>query len=587
MALPNPFKPKKQVGDGDKKTISTVGEIRDAVSKFRANTDYSANKRRWDRDFELYRLKPYHAGSGYYSYTSDTGRIVADKTIGLLAEANLIIHIPEDVLQEEDRRTADNVERLLYGVQVVNDEKSLYIPHKPTNRQLKAWYATVRGSFAERVYVHKEDGETLPEISVWDIYNVAYAWDSKGLVWAAHFYQMPAEQAAKEYGISRAGSSSITAIDFWDREKNVFIIGTDEISRFNHNLDYCPVFIFHVGATPIVFQDTEPNPQQYAGESVYAPIREILPILNKTMSDALTLVRRGVKVPLVEWTADGESRIDKDIYQVEKAAILTYKVGEPKPEPLLTQSMPADTQPLLALIMGEIQRGTYSHTSYGELGFRLSGYAISQLQQALATVITPFTTCLEQSYLVECLEILKQYGGKDWKPLKVKGRTSRNLPFGYPKPQEIKPSDVEGTWHPEVRLEPVLPKDEPQRAELARMWREGEFPILSDDTIRTEFAGVRDSGLEKEKINREWADKQLIQRMYDAYIAYVSDGQIDKAMNQLAALRLAMSQMGGAPQTGLPAGGAGFTSSTMPLETMGGTPPGAVNAGAMPTEEMM
>ncbi len=575
--------------------MDNVAEIKDAITKFKADPNFTSLRLRWEGDFEKFHLKPYNAGEGYVSYTSNTPRVIADKTIALLVDSSLMVHIPEDIIPQEERERANNVERFIYGSQNINDKKALYIPGKPNNRQLKSWYATVRGSFADRIYVHKEDEETFPEITIWDIYNTCYGYDSKGVTWAAYCYKIPAKQAKEEYKIE-AGTTEVDVIDYWDREENVFIVRDKEIRRFKHGLDYCPVFIFRVGATPVVWQDDTPSSEQYAGESIYAPNRGIIPILNKTMSDLTTLVRRGVKVPLVEWTFDGKPRIDKDIYQVEKAGIITNKVGEPEPKPLLPQSMPNDTEPLISFIVGEIQRGGYSHTSLGELGFRLSGYAISQLQAALATVVTPFVTCLEQSYLVESLELIKQYGGKDWTPVKVRGRTSRNEAFGYPIPVEISPSDVVGNWHPEVRLEPVMPKDDAQRYELARMAREGEIPLLSDRTIRTDLLGVRDSDLEDTKIDREWADKQLINRMYDAYLGYIEDGAMDKAVNQLAALRLAMSQIGGGqssrgtkmtptrleaagtPGAGMPTGKTGMSAKTLPPEQLGGMPPGSLNA---------
>ena len=575
--------------------MDKVQEVKAAISAFQGDTQTMKLRQRWQEDYDLFRMKPYNAGKGYYSYTSNAPRIIADKAVSMLVDAKLLIRIPEDILTAEEINTASNVERYLYGAQNMNDEANLHIPDKLTNRQLKAWYAVLRGSFAERIWVHKGEGnKTLPEVTIWDMYNVCYGKDSKGVSWAAYTYKIPAKQAKEEYGVQESGAE-IEIVDFYDRKKNLFIVSDKEVRHQEHDLGYCPIFIFRVGATPVVWQSNYQYTEKHSGESIYAPVRELIPILNKTLSDLMTLVRRGVKVPMGYWSAEGNKTIEEDIYQVEKAAVVPLRIGEVF-LPLLPQTMPPDAKDLLNIITGELQRGSFSHTNFGELGFRLSGYAISQLQSALETVITPFVTALEQSYLIECLELVKQYAGKDLPPVEVRGRTSRNQPFGYPVAMKVKPADIKGDWHPEVRLEPILPKDAPQRYELARLAREGEIPLLSDETIRSEILQIQDPRLEESKIDREWADKQIINRLYDAYMSYVEVGDVDKAKNVLMALRFAMMQTGqrggGAPAqktptereaaatsgAGLPARTTGIPAETMPPEQMGGLPPGALNA---------
>ncbi len=561
--------------------FKTVGEIQSAVTAFRQSTNYRKLRQRWEDDFNLYRLAPYNAGKGYYSYTSNSARIIADKAISLLTSANLLIRVPEEVLNEQDRIISGNAERFVYGSLNYNDEKALYQPDQRNLRQLKAWFATIRGGWAERVYVHKnEEGQTCPEIRVWDIYNVCYDADAKGITWAANFYRMSASHAKDEYN-AVVSSSYVDCIDYWDREKNIVIVDGKQVYENKHGLGYCPVFIFRVGATPQVWQANYTYTDSHVGESIYAPIRNILPLLNKTLSDLLTIVRRGVKTPMGYWSSDGSKNIEQDIYQVEKVAVVPFKIGEVF-APLMTPSMPQNGQDLVNIVVGEIQRGSFPHTTYGEVATRLSGYAINQLNAALSTVIEPFIAALEHSYIIDALELIKQFTGSSFPAIKIRGRNSYDRAFGYAKADELKPSDIKGDWHPEARLELVLPKDDPQKVEMARFLREGEIPLLSDQTIRSEVLGVQDVDLEAALVDREWADKLAINRLYDAYVQFVADGNQMKATNVLAALKQLMVGQGVSSAKPNQAG-AGFTAKTMPPETLGSTPPGAKNA-IMPTQ---
>jgi len=143
-----------------------------------------------------------------------------------------------------------------------------------------------------------------------------------------------------------------------------------------------------------------------------------------------------------------------------------------------------------------------------------------------------------------------------------------------------------------------LPKDDAQNFQLAKMARDGEIPLLADETIRAEFLGVRDVDLESEKIAGEWADQLIINRLWKAYLNALADENPMKAQNILAELRRVMMMTGqaggrqggggamsptaqaamGMKGVGMPMGETGVPSSTLPPESLGGLPPGAANA---------
>lgn len=576
-----------------------IAEIKQAIKTFQNDTTFRQLRTRWEGDLKLYRLKTYNAGQGYLSYTSNAPRLIADKVTSALCDAKLLIRFPEELLTDEEARLANNSERLIYGGLTINDDLLTKIPDTPPLREQLAWYATVRGSVAFRVYVYKNDkGKTVAEVIPWDIYNVSFEKDDEGIVWAAYTYKATKAQAEHQFGF-KTEKQTVTIVDYWGREQyGVIIDETWHQPLKDHGLKHCPVYIIRVGATPVVTQDDDTQTPTYAGESVFAPNRGLFPIMNKTISDLLTIVRRGVKVPLGYWSADGSKNIEEDIWQVEKAASIPMMIGE-EIKPIMTPTMPPDAAGLVNLVSGEVQRGGFPHTAFGELGFRLSGYAVNQLQAAVAWVITPFVRCLEQSYYRISREIISQYGGKSLPPIEVQGRTSKNQPFGYPIAAQIKPSEVRDDWYPEVQLLPNLPKDDAARYSLAQIAREGDVPLLSDETIRGELIGVQDPALEDEKIDRQWADKLIVNRLWKAYVAALREGDQMAAQNILGEVRrLMMGQaQGGArpvPRTATPtqveALGMGTTTppqtgmppTMMPFEAGGGMPPGARNA-RMPT----
>jgi len=171
-----------------------------------------------------------------------------------------------------------------------------------------------------------------------------------------------------------------------------------------------------------------------------------------------------------------------------------------------------------------------------------------------------------------------------------------------PQAQEIAPGDIVGDWHPEIRLLPTLPKDDAQRFELAQLARRNQFMSLS--SIQDELIGIEDPDFEKEKMDKEWADELIINKLYKAYMAAVQDGDMMVAENvRMELTRLLTGQMGGKPRpqgggggglaqeaaelqgAGVPAEDTGLSSETYPSEMGGGFPGGATNA-RLPVEEI-
>lgn len=587
--------------------MDNLETIKAKVNSFFRNTSYLANVQRWDADFDAFRLVPYNAGKNYYSFTTNRPRLVVNKGISMLTDAKLIIRVPEsNLLPTEFRGVASNIERLCYGMLNLIDLRMSYLPMSPSLRGQLAWYACVRGTAVARAYVFKNDkGETIADIAPWDIYNVAYWTDAEGISLGVNRRVITKEEAKSRFNYD-APAKLLTIYDCWDKTDNGIFCDARWLKEPTpHGASHCPIFIVGAGSTPVVSRTGFTDTQQYQGESILAENRDLYPAINKSMSDYLTIVRRGVMVPLGFWSSGGDKTLDIDIWQVEQGTTVPLDSDrDEKIAPLITPSMPADALPLMSWLQAEEERGGFSPLALGQINLnsRMSGYAINNLQSATAMKIIPYVECLNRIYRASLVSLLEQYKAKPWNPLKVWGRSSRNQVFGTPRPISISPDDIEVDWNVEVELTPVFPKDDAQRYELARLATQGEKPLLSVKGAQEQIIQVEDPDLENEHISDEWANALPLVRLLKAYQAAVVDNDTVKAETILAEVRRIMTalygtgaQAGGqapvegqatAPQemfrrtagAGIPSGATELSPEVLPPETLGGVSSGVTNA---------
>jgi len=254
--------------------METIQEIKKFVSGFFNDTAFLALRKRWQTDFDLgVRLKPYSAGEGYYSYTSDSSKLLVDKAIEIQNKAKLIIRIPDEVMAQldtNDREIGANVERFSYGCLALNDERLVLKGFPPLREQL-SWFFSVRGSAFIKALMNKDDdGNTIPEIDCFDPYNVAYERGKKGIEVACNVYKTTKEQAKAEFGCEVTVEEP-TIYDFYDT-KNHGVIVEDKwgVELTPHGLDYCPVFEIKVGSMPAISQTNYSRTDVHRGEGILA-----------------------------------------------------------------------------------------------------------------------------------------------------------------------------------------------------------------------------------------------------------------------------------------------------------------------------
>ena len=464
---------------------------------------------RMEQDHKLYRLEPYDAGDGYRSYTSNEPQVMADKIISWLTSAEMVVRIPFSG-NERDQRDADNQkERFLTGIVRAADE-NLSMRLLPPLRDQLAWYTTLRGWYAGRVLLIKNDkGETNIDITPWDPLNTFWCEGDDGLDWACYRMRKSPSEIAKQYKVKSGDlgedtEESIFVYDFYDREDN-YVVMQDRLlkKRTKHGYDGVPCFVGMVGSAPLV-QSDEVGTDAIAdfGESVFKHNRENFENNNFMMSTMLELTARSRKQGLKVKSRDGTKSLEEDPYQ--EGSEISLAQGE-EVEPLGMLEMAKESGAFMGLVSSEVQRGGLPYSIYGELQFQLSGYAINTLRQGIETVLSPRIQALERAYRQIFNIISEQYGSGKFKSVEVSGRDRERMYFSA----EISPDIVKKGGDPEVSIMSQLPQDDMSKMSMAQIAREGEVPLLPDIFIRDMILGLQDADQLDDVIKEQIAEKAL------------------------------------------------------------------------------
>ena len=512
---------------------------------------------RMEQDHKLYRLEPYDAGDGYRSYTSNEPQVMADKIISWLTSAEMVVRIPFSG-NERDQRDADNQkERFLTGIIRAADE-NLSMRLLPPLRDQLSWYTTLRGWYAGRVLLVKNDkGETNIDITPWDPLNTFWCEGDDGLDWACYRIRKSPSEIAKQYKVKSGDlgedtEENIFVYDFYDREDN-YVVMQDRLlkKRTKHGYDGVPCFIGMVGSAPLV-QSDEVGTDAIAdfGESVFKHNRENFENNNFMMSTMLELTARSRKQGLKVKSRDGTKSLEEDPYQ--EGSEISLAQGE-EVEPLGMLEMAKESGAFMGLVSSEVQRGGLPYSIYGELQFQLSGYAINTLRQGIETVLSPRIQALERAYKQIFNIISEQYGSGKFKSVEVSGRDRERMYFS----DEISPETVKKGGDPEVSIMSQLPQDDMSKMSMAQIAREGEVPLLPDIFIRDMILGLQDADQLDDVIKEQIAEKALPEAgLYTLLASLENRGRGDLAQFYYGELMRMMIEKTAQARTGVPGAGA-------------------------------
>ena len=540
---------------------------------------------RMDDDHKLYRLEEFDAGEGYQSYTSNEPQVYADKLISWMTTAEIIIRIPYGNSDREQRENNDSKEKFLAGLLKAADER-LINRFQPTVRQQMAWFITLRGWYAGRALLVKDDeGETFVDIQPWDPMHTYWGEGKKGIAWACYKTIKTPSEIKAIWGVDLQGEGTdntdeegIDVYDFYDSEDN--IVCTDDTilkKRTKHGADRPPVFLGPVGATPLVQSITDTGNKDTVedyGESCYKSSRDLFDKHNFMMSVMLELTARSRRQGIKVKSRDGTKTLEEDPYK--EGSEIALGQGEDV-EPLGLLEMARESGAFMGMVSGEMQRGGLPHSIYGQLEFQLSGFEINTLRQGVETVLVPRLTAMERAYKTIFQLMCDQYISGAFKSIEVSGQDQNRMYFS----EEISSDTIKNAGDVEVSLVGQLPQDEMSKMSMAQIAREGPTPLLSDVFIRDNILGLQSADQMDDSIKVQMSESMLPEAgLWTMLQAALRSGREDlaqfyqgelmklfqmKRMEQLQMMQGMAPQGGGMPPQG-PAG--------PPPPMGGGGPPG-------------
>lgn len=464
---------------------------------------------RMQSDYDLYIMRPYDAGDGYESYTSNEPRTYADKIISWMSAAELIIRIPNIEEPREEREFNDAKEKFLVGILKAGDER-LRRRMQPSLREQLAWYISLRGWYAGRALLHIDSkGKTQVDVTPWDAMHTYWGEGEEGLAWACYRIQKTKDEILQQYGIEldeQDDQTPIDVYDYYDEEHNI-VCTQDTILKqpTPHNAGRVPVFLGMVGPQPLIQNIDETSLTDTIadyGESVFAANRELYDKHNFTMSVMMEMVARSRKQGIAITSRDGQKTLDEDPYKAGAEVALAQ--GEDI-KPLGLLEVARETGAYMGLVSGEIQRGAIPHTVYGDLQFQLSGFAINTLRQGIDSVLRPRVTAMEDAYTQISNLICDQYASGMYDAISVSGRDRNRVFFS----EAVSPESIGMAGTPEISIVSQLPEDDMSRMSMAQMAREGPTPLLSDIYVRDKILGLQDADSIEDSIREQMAERML------------------------------------------------------------------------------
>ncbi len=485
-----------------------------------------------DIDLDLVEGKPYQTAEavrmgegrdlddgGFRIYTSNEAQTFAKKVISTLVLSKLSTRVPAGDAFRDKRDLHDLKEQLAVGLLESANELRIEMSLGGSILEELVWYTCIRGAYAVRALLVKDkDGGQHVDITPLDPRDVYWKVGAGGLEWAAIKSWMTIDDVHARFGIHVEGHQSsldlIEVIDYYNRSQNMIIIPEHKEgfakSPTRHGNKGVPIHIGMVGAHPRITRrsriSTGASGSDYSvsllnwGQSIFVENRETYALHNEVMSIYLHLVAAARQQTWVLHSRGAEKQLDED--PNPEGGVISLDI-EDKLATIPLPEMTKDAAALLGLTSGELQRGSISHASFGELPFQLSGFAINSLRRNELTVLQPPLTSIGMAFKQIFDSLCDQYVSGQFSPMQLSGMGNNREYFS----EEIDPDDVIDLPPYRVKLVASLPQDDAGKIALAQQAREGPngVPIYDDLFIHEEMLETPDPGVVMDRINAQMA----------------------------------------------------------------------------------
>lgn len=487
----------------------TPERITEAVRIFQ--NDHAELFNRMDKDLMLYELKSYNANADgtdtFPSYTSNAPRTYAKKVVSLLSSAELFVTVPYGSAPTEERARHDAKERFCYGLLEAADERLLRRLQLRVKPQV-VWYAALRGYICiRRVLVKLPQGGTYVDILPLDPRNAAWSVGYEGLEWAAYTTQQTQAAIESQYGVALGGAATTRyeVTDYYDQRLNAVVVKGHGFVKppTPHGCRSVPIDIVPVGTSPEIFSPTAIGLTGRYGESIYAENREVYDKRNHILSVYLALVHKARDRSYVLYSADGTGTLKDN--PNEAAGVLSLPATA-KLDLVELSETTKDAAILNQVVGEEMHFGSLSKTSYGDVPFQLSGFAINSLRQSVFSILQPIVDAVQDAFKLVLNGLCDQYQTGAYDAMTLSGQGNDRAYFSA----KITPESIAGLPPLVVRVSPQLPQDDVGNLTMAQQARSPDatgVPLLPDTDILERIVKVQDVGATIDAIKEQQAER--------------------------------------------------------------------------------
>lgn len=450
---------------------------------------------------------------GYASYTSNSPKVYIEMLYNLITTANLHVDCQSAQENEQQRIANETKCNFLRSCFSMADKRLLKFV-EPTLLSHSGHYVPMRGWMTGRclLRVNPRTRQTEVDITPWDPLEVYWERGGNGLKWVAHVnYQRWGDILANHPGIQESMAfqkdpdSYEMVFDYYTEMLN-FTFTDNMVLKppTRHGSNEVPCYVTYTGGRSSVAGASEQNYGDmdlvHTGESAFKMNREVYNSWNELLSAYLHIAKKGEKQTAYYKSVDGQKIFEQD--PSAEGAEISMMIQEDAgfiPPPQLSR----EAHELLVILSGEMQRGSLPHTTYGELQFAASGYAIDLLKRNTSGRLSPFITCIDNALNMIADKLCAQYATGWFPPLPIPGYMDGVAP------QLISMADPTI-----IALKPDIPGDMSSKAATAQMLREGEIPLLDDATIRGKVLEMSDEEGIKNRVYEQQAERLVPTALY-------------------------------------------------------------------------
>ena len=461
--------------------------------------------------------------------------VIVNKALGLLSDAWVHLSIPMPAKSDQkEREKISATEQVAIGSLYAADrsQDTEYIVKKL--QDIKAWNSIVRGGTVSVVLLHeKKKGEIIKDIREYDPYECLF---QRGR-FERRYYE-DTQYLKDKYGNDEiradddnGGHERTLCHEIWRPGEWAVITKDEKLDSGKTNLDYIPVKICTVGSVPLVYSSQFPNTLKHAfvsaltnNRDLYDKISQVLSILASRAKDS---GRIKVIMPMSTGMAGGGTPVAEaekmgysDAESVSRTEIITIDVSKGEGNPFLMQP-PTDAHLMnyLNVLFGMDVLGTIDPIAFGQSRKSgQSGALAAELRNAALEFLNPFKLCMEESYIFDAEETIRQFVKNDFSKDLFKGWARREEIFR----EEISPKQVTDKEFFECSLQFDRLRDIAQEAGIAINLKNNGLISTREALDRYNLSDNPDKTIEM--MNAELADKDPVNRYRNWAYAALDEG---------------------------------------------------------------